>query len=227
MCFEDLGMVIAAGGSGSRFGRSQNKLLADFRGEALMICSLRTFLPLLRKGYVVIAAPENLLETMKEIVDKALPDNQIKWSIGGATRLASVYKAQKLLPGDCRLIAVHDAARPLATAELLKKLYEAASEAEGAIPGAPPVDTVKQIDENGFIKVNLVRKELLMAATPQVFQLDKYRKSLEQLPEDLLNGTREDARLTDDAAFFTAAGYKVKAVVSQAPNPKITYQSDL
>lgn len=227
MIFNDLAMIIAAGGSGSRFSRTQNKLLAEYRGKKLLLYSLETFLPVLPEKALIVAAPADLLDEMRSIVDKALPNNTIQWTTGGATRVASVANALELVPPECRMVAIHDAARPLATVELLQKLYQAANEFGGAVPGIAPVDTVKEINSDGMICKNLVRSTLAMVATPQVFRLDEYKKSLQTLPQEVIKGQREEKLLTDDAAFFTQAGFKVKVVMSSEPNPKITYAHDI
>ena len=227
MIFNDLAMIIAAGGSGSRFSGTQNKLLAEYRGKTLLLHSLETFLPVLPEKALIVAAPADLLDEMRSIVDKALPNNTIQWTTGGATRLASVANALELVPAGCRMAAIHDAARPLATVELLQKLYQAANEFGGAVPGIAPVDTVKEINSDGMICKNLVRSTLAMVATPQVFRLDEYKKSLQTLPQEVIKGQREEKLLTDDAAFFTQAGFKVKVVMSSEPNPKITYAQDI
>ena len=220
-------MIIAAGGSGSRFSKTQNKLLTEYRGKKLLLYALETFLPVLPARGLVVAAPADLLDEMRGIVDHALPGNDIQWTVGGATRLASVANALELVPPECRMVAIHDAARPLATVELLQELYQAADEVGGAIPGTTPVDTVKEIDSNGLICKNLVRSTLTMVATPQVFRLNEYRQSLQMLPEDVISGKREEKLLTDDAAFFTEGGFKVKVVINTEPNPKITYIQDI
>ena len=93
MLFEKLGMVIAAGGSGSRFSKTVNKLLVEYQGKPLMIHALETFLPVLEPGNMVIAASAFELENMRRIAEKYLPGNPIKWVVGGATRLASVVNA--------------------------------------------------------------------------------------------------------------------------------------
>ena len=227
MFFQNLGMVIAAGGSGSRFSKSINKLLADYRGKPLLIHSLSVFLPLVAPGNMVVTVPADLLETMQNTVEKYLPGNQIRWTVGGASRLASVVNGIKLLPDDLELVAIHDAARPLATAELLDELCRTASEVGGAIPGNTPVDTIKAVDEDNFITGNPVRKFLAAVATPQVFSLQKYRIALSLLEPELLSGSVESPALTDDAAVFMHANYPVKVVFSDAPNPKITNPGDI
>ena len=227
MLIKKLGMVIAAGGSGSRFSSTENKLLVDYRGKPLMIHALSTFLPVLEPGNVVIAAGAAEIETMQNLVAKYLPGNNLHWVLGGATRLASVANAIAALPGDLELVAIHDAARPLATVKLLTELCEAARIHGGAIPGSTPVDTIKKVDKNGMIVENLVRSDLMAVATPQVFQYRQYCQALQQLPGELLNGQTESKLITDDAALFLLNGGKVKVVFSSEPNNKITLPEDI
>lgn len=227
MLFEKVGMVIAAGGSGSRFSKTVNKLLVEYQGKPLMIHALETFLPVLEPGNMVIAASAFELENMQRIAEKYLPGNPIKWVVGGATRLASVVNAVAALPDDLELVAIHDAARPHATVELLQELCHAAGEFGGAIPGSTPVDTIKAVDENNFITENLIRSNLAAVATPQVFDYKQYCQALKQLPLELLTGQIESKLITDDAALFTQAGGKVKVVLSQLDNRKITYLNDI
>ena len=93
MLIKKLGMVIAAGGSGSRFSKTVNKLLVDYRGKPLMIHALSAFLPVLEPGNMAIAAPESEMENMQNLVNEYLPGNNIRWVVGGTTRLASVANA--------------------------------------------------------------------------------------------------------------------------------------
>jgi 2-C-methyl-D-erythritol 4-phosphate cytidylyltransferase len=221
-----LGIVIAAGGSGSRFSKKVNKLLVEYKNKPLLIHSLETFLPVAPDN-LVVAAPADLLTEMRSLVDDFLPGNKIKWTPGGATRLASVNKAANLLDNDTDLIAIHDAARPLADRQLLTELCNAALEYSGAIPGVAPVDTVKEVDENGIIVKNLIRKQLALVATPQVFDYPLYMQALEMLPEAVRSGVCEDPVLTDDAALFTAAGNPVKVVYHSGNNFKVTLACDI
>lgn len=227
MLIKKLGMVIAAGGSGSRFSKTVNKLLVDYRGKPLMIHALSAFLPVLEPGNMAIAAPESEMENMQNLVNEYLPGNNIRWVVGGTTRLASVANAVAVLPCDLELIAIHDGARPLATVDLLTELCGAARIYGGAVPGRTPVDTIKKVDGNGMVSENLVRADLLAVATPQVFKYKEYRQALQQLPGELLNGKTESGLITDDAALFTLNGGKVKAIFSSEPNDKITLPDDI
>ena len=227
MKISNLGMIVAAGGAGKRFSVNQNKLLAEFHGQPVLLHALRHFLPNLTPGMLVVVAPENMLELMRALCDEAFPANRIIWCRGGATRIASVYNGFCAFRQQPEWIAIHDAARPLADAALLQRLLDAASECGGAIPGKTPVDTVKIIDQEGFVAANLARSALFLTGTPQVFHGESYRKALSLLPEAVRNGSEEPLELTDDAAIFVRAGFRVKAVYSNDPNPKITIQDDL
>lgn len=227
MIIEKLGMIIAAGGSGSRFSKNINKLLVEYKNKPLIVHTLANFLPVIAPGALVVAAPENLLEVMRKTVNDFFPDNHIVWTVGGASRIASTVNAFELLPPDLEFVAIHDAARPLASAELLRDLHSQAKIYGGALPGSALVDTVKKVDENGMIKESLIRRELAAVYTPQVFDYQKYKFALNTLDPAVRNGSSEDPLLTDDAALFTRSGFAVKVLFSSEPNPKITVATDL
>lgn len=225
--FDDLAMVIAAGGASRRFGGGRNKLFAEFRGKPVLLHTLGHFLGLLPPGRIAVAAPEALLDAMRELCDREFPDNAIVWCAGGATRAASVVRGTAALGALPELIAVHDAARPLADAEFLRKLCGAAREYGGAVPGDTPVDTIKSVDASGLVTGNLVRSTLVAVGTPQVFAAQPYLRALAALPEAVREGRTELADLTDDAAIFMRAGGRVKVVTGLGANPKITVAADL
>ena len=225
--FQDLAMVIAAGGAGRRFGAGRNKLLAEFRGRPVLLHTLAHFLPVLAPGRIAVAAPESLLDTMRELCEREFPGSGIVWCAGGSTRVASVCCGMAALGDLPAYLAIHDAARPLADAELLHKLLAAARVAGGAVPGQTPVDTIKMVDEAGLVTANLIRKNLAAVGTPQVFHAESYLRAVRQLPENVRSGLYEPSELTDDAAIFLRAGGKVQVVWHDAPNPKITRVADL
>jgi len=225
--FDNLAMVIAAGGASRRFGGPCNKLFAEFRGRAVLLHTLEHFLPVLPPGRIAVAAPAALLDAMRELCDRAFPGNGLIWCAGGATRVASVARGVAALGELPDYLAIHDAARPLADAETLRKLLDAAREYGGAIPGETPVDTVKSVDASGLVTGNPVRARLAAVGTPQLFAAREYRRALAALPEAVREGREEPAELTDDAAIFMRAGGRVKVVTGLGPNPKITVAADL
>ena len=117
----DLGVIIAAGGSSQRYGE-KDKLLEELGGMPVFCCSIRSFLPLVAPGNMVVAVRREALDGYRRIADEFLPDNHIKWVAGGGNRVESVKNALAQLTLDTGLVAIHDAARPLATAELLERV---------------------------------------------------------------------------------------------------------
>jgi 2-C-methyl-D-erythritol 4-phosphate cytidylyltransferase len=152
---------------------------------------------------------------------------------GGATRAESVANA--LAAVGTELVAIHDAARPLLTPELVEALVAdlaASPEAAGVIAAAPVTDTVKQVGEETrpafaadtvgnagrVIERTLDRSRLWAAQTPQVFRAAALREALAaaERPEEA----------TDEAMLVEAAGGTVLIHPSPAENLKITTPLD-
>lgn len=150
---------------------------------------------------------------------------------GGATRSDSVLAALALVESE--LVAIHDAARPLVTPELVDSVVEALAErsdASGVIAAAPVTDTIKRAaaarpaegEPSGaaLTIAETPRREILWAAqTPQVFRTAVLREAIAD----------EELRVaaTDEASLVESAGGLVLLHLNDAPNPKITVPRDL
>lgn len=162
---------------------------------------------------------------------------------GGATRSESVSNALEAVGTE--LVAIHDAARPLVTAELIEGVVatlEADPEADGAIAAAPVTDTVKRVapaasgsaasqravtyaqqgvSNRPIVVEGTIDRELLWAAqTPQVFRVEALRRALDSDPEGV-------AVATDEAMLVEAAGGRVLIHPSPPENLKVTTPLDL
>jgi 2-C-methyl-D-erythritol 4-phosphate cytidylyltransferase len=154
---------------------------------------------------------------------------------GGATRSQSV--AQALAASDTELVAIHDAARPLLTPELVEGLVArlaAAPEAAGAIAATPVTDTIKWVASATkaalathmganaalAIEATLDRSRLWAAQTPQVFRAQALRAALA-----VDAGARDAA--TDEAMLVEAAGGTVLIHPTSPENLKVTTPLDL
>jgi 2-C-methyl-D-erythritol 4-phosphate cytidylyltransferase len=142
---------------------------------------------------------------------------------GGATRAQSVANALEAV--ETELVAVHDAARPLLTPELVEELVTrlaADPDAAGVIAAAPVTDTVKQVKKDAALVVGatLDRSQLWAAQTPQVFQADTLRAALAVDAE-----TRDAA--TDEAMLVEAVGGTVLIHPTGPGNLKVTTPLDL
>jgi 2-C-methyl-D-erythritol 4-phosphate cytidylyltransferase len=198
--------VIAAAGSGERLGAGGPKAFVPLGGRPMIAWSLDACLACGSVATIVVAVPAGYEHGLDGIVAVD----------GGATRAHSVANALSVV--ETEFVAIHDAARPLLTAELLEELVAelaADPEADGIIAAAPVTDTVKKVDA-GRITQTLDRSELWGAQTPQVFRTEALRSALKIT----------DA-ITDEAMLIEAAGGKVLIHDAGVANLKVTTPLDL
>ena len=157
---------------------------------------------------------------MEEVSRLASPGLDLEVIEGGETRAASVGAALDRVTTE--LVAVHDAARPLVTADLIDtliaRLLESA-DADGVIAAAPLTDTVKQV-ARGKRRISRTerRDELWAAQTPQVFHARALREAHSAPPR---------GEATDDAMLVEQAGGTVLVEPAPAWNLKVTTPEDL
>jgi 2-C-methyl-D-erythritol 4-phosphate cytidylyltransferase len=203
--------LIVAAGSGERLGAPRPKALVELAGRPLLQWSIDALREAPSIERIVLALPPGV----------QAPDG-LSAGEGGAVRSESVRRALAA-SGDTDPVLVHDAARPLLTAELAETVIAALAreqDASGAIAAAPVTDTVKRVDEEGVVIETLPRSELWAVQTPQVFRRAALERALDVSPEQL-------AQATDDAWLLERAGGKVIVVRSSAPNLKVTTPLDL
>ena len=213
----DLGVIIAAGGSSQRYGE-KDKLLEELAGLPVFLHSIRNFLPLTSAGNLIVAVRAEALAHYREITEKFLPHAPVVWVAGGSDRVKSVTNALNALALKKGFVAIHDAARPLATAALLEKVLERARITGGAIAANPVADSLKLADANGMIAAPVPRERVFHAESPQIFDIEKYREA-----SLALGGTVP----TDDAEIMRLSGFAVELVDSGQWNMKLTSQGDL
>ncbi|MCX6985498.1 MAG: 2-C-methyl-D-erythritol 4-phosphate cytidylyltransferase [Lentisphaerae bacterium] len=214
-----LGVIVVAGGSGSRFGGS-NKLLAEIAGSPVFVYSLRNFHSLCQPGNLVLVVKKSETAKFADALRKFLPDANVKIVHGGKTRMHSVVNGLSSLPGTAKFAAVHDAARPLATAKLLISSYKAAKKHGTAVTAKRLTDTVKQADGKCFVVKTLDRNNLWRVETPQVFPVDELKAAYRKAFAGKLV-------LTDDSAVMENAGCNPFLFEYKLPNVKITFPEDL
>jgi 2-C-methyl-D-erythritol 4-phosphate cytidylyltransferase len=165
----------------------------------------------------VIAAPPGSEDAVRELIPEGLAANVVS---GGATRAESVGIG--LGHVETALVAVHDAARPLVTANLIEALVAklaAEPEVAGVIAAAPIADTVKRVGEDRVLGTER-RDELWAAQTPQVFRTDVLREAHGDDREQL-------AAATDDAMLVEQVGGTVLVERAPGSNLKVTTADDL
>jgi len=135
---------------------------------------------------------------------------------GGARRQDSVARAFARIPPGAEIVVIHDAARPLVTADLIERTVAAAVAEGAAVAAVRATDTVKRGDAEGRVVETLPRDQVYLAQTPQAFRVGVLRDAL---------ALTADA--TDEAALAERAGHPVRLVEGEPSNVKITTPGDL
>jgi len=207
--------LIVAAGRGERLGSGRPKALVPLCGRPMLAWSVDSLRAVEGVSEIVVALPAGDLHHA--------PHGTIAVA-GGAQRSESVANALSACPAGDPVI-VHDAARPLAGADLFVRALaelERHPEADAVIAAAPVSDTIKEVgDDGGAVTRTLDRSRLWAVQTPQVFR----RSALERV---LSTATSEQlSSATDDAWLVELAGGTVRVLPSDAGNLKVTTAIDL
>jgi 2-C-methyl-D-erythritol 4-phosphate cytidylyltransferase len=122
------------------------------------------------------------------------------------------------VPLEIPFVLVHDAARPLADSELIRRVARriAVGDVDGVVPVVPIRDTLKRVDDERIIET-LDRSRIVVAQTPQGFAADVLRRAHAENDDDA----------SDDAVLVERAGGRVATVPGEERNMKVTYPEDL
>lgn len=219
---QDLGIIIAAGGSGSRFTATEvkSKLFAEIDQAPVFIHSMQNFYPLCPPEQFVLVIKESDRNEFEACIRQYFPGKQVKMISGGETRMHSVFNGLQALPESAKFAAVHDAARPFATPELLLGCLEQARKHNGAIVAKRVTDTVKKSNADNFITETVDRNVLWTVETPQIFPRELLIKAYKQAFADGIAAT-------DDAGVMEHAGYSPFLFEHKGDNRKLTFAEDL
>jgi len=215
-----IAVVIPAAGLSSRFGR--NKLLEPLAGEPVFTRTIRAFVELrdIDIAQIVIAhAPGVDPQTLSSL---APLDPRILWTPGGPTRAESVRAAAAAVSADIEWLAIHDAARPLVSADLIVRCITHAKHHGNAIPAMPVKLTVKEAHGPlpTVVKRTLTRGDLWEMQTPQVTRRPNLLAAFARCPMPM-------DQITDDAQVLELAGETVWLIPGEERNLKITTPTDL
>jgi 2-C-methyl-D-erythritol 4-phosphate cytidylyltransferase len=251
-----LAIIIPAAGSSQRYRRAamaeqglseaRSKLDEDLGGRPVLIRTVELFSNLqgVDVRAIIVAGPAepDALEAFKARHGDRLGILGVKICAGGQDhRWQTVRNALALVPEGVTHVAVHDAARPCATPELLERVFTAAQNHPAVIPGVEVSDTIKRVEKEPIrdtkadplaailgesstkppelraVIETVDRSSLVAVQTPQVFELGLLRRAYQQA----------DLSSTDDAELVQRLGERVVVVPGEARNLKITRPADL
>jgi 2-C-methyl-D-erythritol 4-phosphate cytidylyltransferase len=214
-------VILPAAGRSSRFGDpKQKKIYAELDGRAVW---LRAAEPFINRDDVaqtiLVIAPEDR-ELFERRFRPSVAFLDIRVVDGGAERSDSVLRALEVVDPACEFVAVHDAARPCLTSELIDAVFEAARAHGAAVPGLPVAETLKRVGPDGLAAETVPRAGLVAVQTPQAFRRDLLLRAY-------ANRARGAGSITDDAQLVEALGHPCRVVEGSPLNLKITTRADL
>jgi 2-C-methyl-D-erythritol 4-phosphate cytidylyltransferase len=211
-----IGMIVLAGGIGKRIGRPFPKQFLLLGGKPLIIHVLEKARQTADIERVVITCPEAHLEETRKLIDNHGFDARYICIVGGPSRQESVYLGLRELD-DCESVIIHEAVRPLVTADEFRELIDA--EDPNAMFGIPIPFTVLKGHE--YVEDLLERDELVNVQLPQKFD----RAALAAAHDA---ARRDGATFTEDASLFHRyADAKVRILPGSERNIKITVPTDI
>ena len=220
MEYTDCCAVIACAGESARMGTPVSKQFLPLCGVPAVVRTLRAFEAARTVSSTVIVCRRQDAEEMRRLL-KVYGIRKVKAVVpGGNTRQESVAAGAAAVPGDAGLIAVHDGARPLITPEEIDRCVLDGMRTGASALGVPVKNTVKTVDESGWITGTPPRKTLWAVQTPQVFRRNLYLQALARARED-------GADYTDDCQLVEHTGARVHLLAGSYANLKLTTQEDL
>lgn len=215
--------IVAAGGTGERFGVPAGKQLACVAGLPVLSWSVLALDAAARVDEIVVVAHPERIELYRcEAIDILDIETPVRVVPGGRSRQDSVRAGLTALDDGVEFVIVHDGARPIVSPDLFDatiRSLEERPDVDGVVVGYPSVDTLKRVSESRVVDTP-ERSQFWAVQTPQTFRT----KSLLAA-----HGRALDAGFcgTDDASLVEMNGGVVIVVPGPRSNIKITHPEDI
>jgi 2-C-methyl-D-erythritol 4-phosphate cytidylyltransferase len=213
--------VIPAAGEGRRMATPVEKQFLPLRGLPILSHTVKVFQSCLDIQAIVLVVPEPRTQWVwEEVVRKNEFGKVMAVVPGGTTRQESVRRGLDVLGEGWEVVVIHDGARPLVLPETVSLVVEGARRHGACVVAIPVRDTIKEVDDQGFVTRTVPRQGLWSVQTPQGF-----RQRI--ITEAHLLAEKDGFEATDDASLVERMGLKVKVVMGSQENLKITTPEDL
>lgn len=213
--------VILCAGQSTRFGNKyENKQMASVCGKSVAARTLEAFEDCDLIKEVVLVVRKSDVEKYRELVIEN-GFKKVKCIVtGGNTRQSSALRGFRHISDKAKYVAIHDGARCLVTPEIIEKVIKDAVTYGAASASCAVTDTVKRVDEKGFVSKTVDREKIRSVQTPQIFEKDIYASCA--------YGAKEKGMaVTDDCMLAEAFGFRVKLTDTGRDNIKITVSDDI
>ena len=213
--------VVVAAGRGARAGLGQNKVFFSWKGRTVLMRCLDALAASRVLDGVVLVISADDASAYEALCEREGRPSLVKRVVhGGSCRRQSVLNGLRALPADAQIVAVHDAARPFVSAEVVRATVESARKYGSGVISTPVTDTIKQLMPDGSVTTP-DRTSLRAVQTPQTFEVRRLLEAHER-------AERERLEVTDDAALFEHYFGSVCLVTAPGAeaNEKLTNKSD-
>jgi 2-C-methyl-D-erythritol 4-phosphate cytidylyltransferase len=203
--------IVLAGGGGNRFGGL--KQFAELGGQTL----LERVIQIAEKvgDGVVVVLPQAQIEALAQDGRYARPGLVI--AAGGLVRAESVRSGLAAVPPEAEIVVITDAAHPLASVALYEQVVAAIEAgADGALPGLPLADAIKQLAPDGTVGTTTPAGGHVSAQMPMAFRVVALREAHARIGDAV-----------EDSAMVTADGGRVVIVPGEATNVHVTTPAEL
>jgi 2-C-methyl-D-erythritol 4-phosphate cytidylyltransferase len=210
--------IIVAAGSSQRMGF--DKLLSRIGDRPVVAHSIDRFEQCENIDEVILVVRADQRVEFQRLVD-ACGFTKVNHLVdGGTERHHSVWKGLSHLSESCEIVAVHDAARPLVSSDLISQCVKLARGCGAVSLAAPIVETIKRADLEQNVTEGLDRSGLWAMQTPQVFRFDWLLDAYKRIVDS-------GRSVTDEVSALQEAGYPVRLLLNTDWNIKITFPRDL
>lgn len=212
--------VILAGGDGTRAGGGEPKQFRSVAGHPMLEWSIRAFAEENRQTRIILVVHPSFLHEWAHRLENISNIYGIESILvcGGIDRFHSVKNAlMEISDSERAIVAVHDAARPMLTSDLICAGWIEAEKHSAAIPVIPVTDSLRKIESDGR-NVSVRRKDFVSVQTPQFFDVALLKSSYD--------AAQSSSGFTDDASVVEAAGKKIALFEGNPDNFKVTHPVD-
>ena len=210
--------IIVAAGRSQRMGF--DKLSSSLGDKPVVVHSIEPFQQCDLVDEVILVVSSDRRSEFQQMVDAFGLTKVIRLVDGGPERHLSVWNGISHLSATCEIVAVHDAARPLVSPDLVGRAVTLARECGAVSIAAPIVETLKRADPNQYVTGSVDRSGLWGMQTPQVFRFDWLVDAYKRIVDS-------GRTVTDEVSALHEAGYPVRLLQNPDWNIKITFPTDL
>lgn len=210
--------VLLAAGNGSRMKSDVKKQFIEINELPLFCYSAKVLSQIDEIDRIILVTSTSDIAYVREVIKRHNIQKIYDVVPGGGRRQDSVKNAVDTIPEYYEHVLIHDSARPFVKKEDILNVIRNGVEFNCSVLGVKVKDTIKSIDEKGFVTSTPDRDFLVSVQTPQVVKLDIIKKGLEQF---------HDKTFTDDAGVMEVMGVKTKITFGSYSNIKITTPDDL